>query len=198
MSNYPLMYRLGLTPWERYGPVAAAQLGRLLDREVNEHGKAPGRALDVGCGRGLLAPELAERGWETVGIDLVPAAIEAARSKDTAGITYHVVDVTELEAANLGMFDLFMDSGCFQGLDPQQRVAEGRGVTALAAPDATLLMLAFSPSRYKRLVEGVAQAEIEAALPEWDLVHVEDADTDRMGWPMNKTAPKWYRFRRST
>jgi hypothetical protein len=68
----------------------------------------------------------------------VPAAIEAARSRDTDGATYLVGDVTELEAADLGTFDLFLDIGCFQGLDADQRRAVGRGVSALANPGATL------------------------------------------------------------
>lgn len=56
-------------------------------------------------------------------------------------------------------------------------------------------MLAFGPSRYRRLVEGVPQAEVEAAFPEWELLEVEDAATDGLDWPMNRTSPKWYGFR---
>lgn len=39
-----------------------------------------GRALDVGCGAGGLALALAERGWQTTGIDIANKAIHAARS----------------------------------------------------------------------------------------------------------------------
>lgn len=197
MTKYAWMYRLGLTPWERYGAVAGAHLNSLLEREAQERSPHLGRALDIGCGRGQFTPELLRRGWEAVGLDIVPAAIEAARGKGPAEVTYVVGDVTDLESAGLGTFDLFLDVGCFQGLTPEQRAAEGRGVTALAERGATLLMLAFSPSRYQRLVEGVSQAEIEAAFPGWELLAVEDADTADMGWPMNKTSPKWYRFRRA-
>ncbi|WP_017569033.1 class I SAM-dependent methyltransferase [Nocardiopsis halotolerans] len=192
------MYRLGLTPWERYGPAVGAQLGALLDRETRERPGTPGRALDIGCGRGQFTPELARRGWEAVGVDVVPQAVEAARRKGPAEVTYAVGDATDLESAGLGTFDLLLDIGCFQGLDPDQRAAEGRGATALAAPGATLLLLAFGPSRYQRLVEGVTQAQIEAALPAWELLTVQAAVTDGLGWPMNRTAPQWYRFRRTT
>lgn len=197
MTNYALMYRLGFTPWERYGAAGGAEVGALLDRETERRPDGPGRALDIGCGRGQFTPELARRGWEAVGVDLVPGAIEAARSKGPAEVTYVVGNVTDLPAAGLGTFDLFLDIGCFQGLDEGQRAAEGRGVTALAAPGATLLMLAFGPSRYRRMVEGVSRAEVEAALPGWELLAVDDADTSGLGWPMNRTSPKWYRFRRS-
>ena len=81
MTNYSRMYRFGFTPWERYGAVAAATISALLDREEAERPRPLGRALDLGCGRGQYTPELARRGWEAVGIDNVPAAIEAAAAK---------------------------------------------------------------------------------------------------------------------
>lgn len=194
MTDYARMYRLGFTPWERYGPAAGAQLRSWLQREAEER-DSPGRALDVGCGRGQFTSELVDHGWQTTAVDLVPAAIEAARRKGPAEVTYLVGDATDL-SPDLGAFDLFLDIGCFQGLDESQRAAEGRGITALAAPGATLLMLAFGPSIYRRMVEGVSRAEVEAGFPEWELVDVEKAATEGLGWPMNRTDPRWYRFRR--
>ena len=193
MTNYARMYRLGITPWEGYAEAAAASVAAVLDRE--EAGRTPplGRALDLGCGRGQYTPELARRGWDAVGIDLVPRAIAEARRRDPAG-AYVVGDVTDLPGARLGAFDLFLDVGCFQGLDPAQRSAEARGVTALARPGATVLMLAFGPSRWRRLVEGVSEAEITGAFHAWDLLDVRDADTAGLGFPMNRTSPRWYRL----
>lgn len=198
MTNYARMYRLGFTPWERYGPAAGAQLRSWLEREAEDRPQPSGRALDIGCGRGQFTPELVRHGWEAVGLDFVPAAVEAAREKNPAEVTYVVGDATDLESADLGTFDLFIDIGCFQGLDETQRAAQGRGVTALAAPQATLIMLAFGSSIYRRMVEGVSQAEVEAAFPEWELIDVEGASTEGLGFPMNRTKPKWYRFRRTT
>ncbi|GAA1735596.1 hypothetical protein GCM10009809_33480 [Isoptericola hypogeus] len=197
MTNYARMYRFGVTPWEGYAQAAAPSVAALLDREVADRTPPLGRALDLGCGRGQHTPELARRGWETVGVDVVPRAIEDARAAATAGVTYVVGDVTELEEAGLGTFGFFLDVGCFQGLDAAQRTAEGRGVTALADPGATLLMLAFQPTRLRRLVEGVAQADVMAAFPAWELLDVRAADTAGLGWPMNRTRPQWYRFRLS-
>lgn len=169
-----------------------------LRHELRERDEGPGRALDIGCGRGRFTPELARHGREAVGVDLVPTAIEAARRKEPEGVVYVVGEATDLESADLGgAFDLFLDIGCLQGLDSGQRAAEGRGVTALATSGATLLVLAFGPSVYRRMVEGVSRAEVEAAFPEWESAEVEDADTKGLGRPMNRTAPKWYRFRRA-
>ena len=196
MPNYALMYRLGVTPWERYGRAAAGSIGALLDREQSDRSHRPlGRALDLGCGRGQYTPELARRGWRAVGIDYVPAAIEAATRRHTGDAEFVVGDVTNLPAARLGTFDFFLDIGCFQGFDATRRDAEGAGVTASANPNATLLMLAFGPSRLLPGLGGVTQQDVEAAFPQWDLLANEPADTAGLGWPMNKTSPRWYRLR---
>lgn len=194
---YAVLYRLGYTPWERYARTARASIGALLDREEADRSRPLGRAIDLGCGRGLYTAELARRGWQTVGVDIVPRAIDSAGRRGVPGATFVLGDVTNLEAAGLGTFDFFLDVGCFQGLDAGQRLAEGRGVTALAAGDATVLMLAFGPTRIRSAAGGVSRAEVEAAFPDWTMLSVEPADTAGLGWPLNRTAPQWYRLRRA-
>ena len=181
MTNYARMYRFGITPWEHYATAAAASIAALLDREESERSRPLGRALDLGCGRGQYTPELARRGWEAVGIDYVPAAIEAAaaKSRGAAGLSYVVGDVTQLPPAHLGTFDFFLDIGCFQGLDTGQRLSEGEGVSALANPGATVLLLSFGPSRWRWLVEGASQQEVQTAFAGWEMLAVEAGATPR-------------------
>jgi len=200
MTNYARMYRFGITPWERYGPAAAASITALLDREETGRSRPLGRALDLGCGRGQYTLELARRGWQAVGIDYVPAAIDAAaaKSRGAGGLSYVVGDATRLPSAGLGTFDFFLDIGCFQGLEAGQRLSQGEGVSALADPGATLLLLSFGPSRWRPLVGGASQEEIQTAFTGWEMLMAESADTAGLGWPMNKTAPRWYRLRRRT
>ena len=59
MTTYARMYRFGITPWERYATAAAASIAARLDREETGRPRPLGRALDLGCGRGLYTPELA-------------------------------------------------------------------------------------------------------------------------------------------
>lgn len=198
MTNYARMYRFGVTPWERYGQAAADGIAARLDHEEAGRDRPLGRALDLGCGRGQFTPELARRGWQAVGIDYVPEAIEAARHQGPPEITYVVGDVTDLPAAGLGTFDFFLDIGCFQGFDAEQRAAVGRGVAALAKPASTLLMLAFGRTPLRRLMGGVSQAEVAEAFPGWEIVDVRPADTAGLGWPMNRSSPQWYRLRPRT
>ena len=126
------------------------------------------------------------------------AASEAAvaKSRGVEGLSYIVSDVTRLESAHLGTFDFFLDIGCFQGLNAEQRLSQGAGVCALANPGATLLLLSFGASRWRWLIEGASQEEVETAFAGWETLTAEPADTAGLGWPMNKTAPRWYRLRR--
>ena len=185
---------LGITPWERYGATAGDSVARQLDREQGERVPPLGRALDLGCGRGRYTPELARRGWEAVGIDAVPSAIEAARRQGSDSVTYVVGDVTD-PPQGLGSFDFFLDVGCIGGLALAPRRAAGQAVTRLASPAATMLLLTFGPNGVPFLA-GVSQAEVEETFPDWDLISIDAAETAGLGWPMNRASPTWYRLRR--
>jgi SAM-dependent methyltransferase len=193
MRKYGLAYRLGVTPWERYPVDAATSVGAKLDREETQRGGALGRALDLGCGRGIYTTELARRGWLAVGVDAVPDAIDSAR-RASAGPRFVVGDVTDLRPADLGTFAFFLDVGCFQGLSARQRLAEGRSVTALADPGATLLLLAFGPTRLRHVIGGASFMDVKDAFRGWDVLSVELADITGLGWPLDRTTPRWYRL----
>jgi SAM-dependent methyltransferase len=196
--GYQLAYRVGITPWERAGREASAQLGGLLDVEETDRSAPWGRALDLGCGSGSHTIELAARGWDVVGVDAVARAIARAGKRPGAARARFVVgDVTRLADAALdGPFDFFLDVGCFHGLDDEQRGAMGRGVTALAAPDATLLLLAFRPGRRPVLPRGADGSDVSRALPGWTILQTVAADTTGMPKPLKRTAPQWFRLRR--
>jgi SAM-dependent methyltransferase len=196
-ATYALAYRFGIVPWERYGRFAAARIGALLDREAAERSRPLGRALDLGCGRGPITREVAQRGWDVVGIDNAPQAIRAARRLGVPGATFVLGEVTDLDPAALGRFDLLVDIGCFHALPAAERLAEGRSSTGVANPGATLLMLAFQPTPVRSVVGGVTQADVEAAFPDWEMLSVEPAETAGLRWPLSTTSPRWYRLRRS-
>ncbi|MCA1703216.1 MAG: class I SAM-dependent methyltransferase [Gaiellales bacterium] len=203
--NYALAYRIGFHPWEdaeSHSPFIE-KISELLDEE--ESGREPpyGTALDLGTGSGIWAVQLARRGWQVTGVDLVEKALQRAEDRVKAeGVAVQLVhgDVTKLSSAGIGSgFRLLLDTGTFHGLKDEQRKAMGREVDAVAATDATLLMLAW-PRRRRPLIRGVDRSGIEEAFPGWTVTDV---------GPSHFQAPKpievllrpdehWYRLRRSS
>jgi SAM-dependent methyltransferase len=197
--GYRLAYRLGVTPWERAGEEGGQALDALLDREEQERSRPLGRAVDLGCGTGAHTVELARRGWEATGVDQVGRALATARSRPGADrVRFLQGDVTALRSAGVpDGVEFFLDVGCFHGLKDQDRAAYGCELTALATPTATLLLLAFRPGAPRPLPRGATQADVTAALPGWEVLGVEPADTSGLPRPLRRTAPQWYRLRRS-
>ncbi|MEI2778474.1 MAG: class I SAM-dependent methyltransferase [Tetrasphaera sp.] len=137
MRLYELLYRFGQTPWEQYAVASAKSIAAQLDRVEAAYDRPFGRALDLGCGRGVYAEILAARGWQVVGVDNVASAIDAASARGIPNAVFRVADVTDLPR-DLGRFDVFLDIGCFQHLDrsvPAQRALSGRSLVAGAAND---------------------------------------------------------------
>lgn len=89
-------------------PKVSDFLGRLLRRHPAE------RALDVACGTGLFAIELARRGVSTVGADLSSAMIAQARAaarEADVGTDWLVAPMQELGDRLAGPFDLLLCMG---------------------------------------------------------------------------------------
>ncbi len=203
---YRLLYAVGYVPWEQPAKLDAVheRISALFERE--EEGRQPpyGQALDLGCGSGIWGVELARRGWQVTGVDLVPKALRRARARARqAGVELRLVegDVTKLGATGLGSgFRLLTDFFLFHDeLTDAQRVAMGREVTAIAAPSATLLMTAWAPGRRGPLPRGASRADVEAAYPEWKVIDEEPFDVvtgARFYRHIRKADPRVYRLRR--
>ena len=165
---YRLLYRLGITPWDRDEVPTRV-------KEVAAEFPRPGRAFDLGCGTGRDAVYLAQQGWTVTGVDAVPQALDAARKRAAAaGVEVQWVegDVTRLEELGLREgYELFLDRGCFHGLPVGAQEACARGVDALAAPGATVLMFAFSPGFHGPAPRGISADELGQRFGEqWELV----------------------------
>lgn len=76
-------WQKGLTPWETMlGNVAQPSLRWACEQDEKAMALIPqtGRALVPGCGRGQDVAYLAERGLSTIGLDISPTAVQAART----------------------------------------------------------------------------------------------------------------------
>jgi SAM-dependent methyltransferase len=116
---YKLLYGIGFTPWEEIAelPAFTDRFAALFEREVAGRRPLYGPVLDLGCGSGIWAVELARRGWEVTGVDIVRKALRRARRRAReAGVELRLVegDVTKLGVAGVGTgFPLLIDFGLF-------------------------------------------------------------------------------------
>lgn len=93
---------------------------------VAEHASLGGaRALDVGCGGGLLSEALARRGAQVTGIDLAPGMVEVARlhaAEEGLGVEYRVAAAEELAENLTGAFDLITCMEMLEHVPQPQRM----------------------------------------------------------------------------
>jgi len=198
---WKFQYLIGLTPWERMPSLPLGeQAAALLDKEQGDREPPYGRALDLGCGTGFWSVQLAQRGWEVTGVDIVSKALRAARKRGReAGVGARFVQgsMTALPAEEIGSgFGLFLDFGAVHALSPEQVRAVGREVTAVSTEDATLLMYAFSPGHRGPLPRGISREEIEQAYEGWTITDEEAFDLSRAPRFVKKARPSFYRLRR--
>jgi hypothetical protein len=201
--NYRLAYAIGFHPWEDLAehPPFAEKLMELVARDEEGRQAPYGEALDLGTGSAVWGVELARRGWQVTGVDIVEKALQRARERiDAAGIEMRLVqgDVTALRQTSVGSgFRLVLDTGTFHGLSDAQRDAMGRELTAVAADDATVLLDCFAPRHRGPLPRGANRADVERAFPEWDVVDAEIADSEPDALArVLKFDERFYRLRR--
>lgn len=182
--NYRLAYAIGFHPWEELAehPPFADKLLALVAREEEGREAPYGRALDIGTGSGVWGVRLAKRGWEVTGVDSVEKALARARERsEEEGVDVQLVhgDVTRLRETAVGTgFRLLLDTGTFHGLADAQREAMGRELSAVASPDAALILDCFAPRRRGPLPSGASRADVERSFPDWEITDVEVADTE--------------------
>jgi SAM-dependent methyltransferase len=192
------MYRLGLAPWERRDVEESW-------RPMFEGPDAPvlGRALDVGCGSGRDAVYLAKRGWRVTAVDFVEKALASAEQRAAReGVEVQWVRGEVAELGRLGLepgYSLLYDFGCIHGLPDSARRGAVAGLTELAAPGATLLMVAFKAGRRLLLPRGMDKQDIVALVGDgWELKHSQSGVTDDMPAPLRRVNPTIYRLTRRT
>jgi len=71
-------------------------------------GRRFARALDIGCGLGMLSVHLAERADQVIGIDIAQAAVNLAigRASAYSNVTFQQANILDLPASIDGRFDL--------------------------------------------------------------------------------------------
>lgn len=104
------------------------------------------RILDVACGQGALAKELADRGATIVGVDASPRLIEAAGARSLPSARFVVGDARDLSAA-LPVERAFDAATCVMALmniDPFPPVLTG--ISGLIKPGGSVVMVILHPA----------------------------------------------------
>ncbi len=109
--------------------LAGTPLFAIDQRFVERYCPQPGRLLDLGCGTGRLLVSMAQRGWQTVGVDLSPEMLRVSRDKAvSANLSVNLLraNIAELNCLSDNAFDcvacLFSTLGMVLGAAQRQRV----------------------------------------------------------------------------
>jgi cyclopropane fatty-acyl-phospholipid synthase-like methyltransferase len=179
----------GTPPWDIGHPQPAFR-ALIQSGEIK-----PGRALDIGCGRGDNAIMLAMSGCDVTGIDLAKDAISDAKAKAIerhVKVNFAVGNVLEMDQLfTEAGFDVVIDSGLFHAMMDEERSVFARQVHMVLRDRGKYLMLCFSdkePGEYK-LPRRVSKAEIESTFsPLFSIIYIKDVGFDSLLNPSSRKA----------
>ncbi len=136
MTDWQQRYLDGDTPWDK--GVAAPPLAELIDR-LGAEIFGEGEVWVPGCGSGHDVRLLAEHGIKAVGLDIAPAAIEAAESHPTVKAERYelmnFLDATQREGRKASAI---WEHTCFCAIDPSLRADYARSAAQVLAPGSVL------------------------------------------------------------
>jgi len=150
-----------------------------------------GKAIDIGCGTGTNVITLAQAGWQVMGVDFVPRAIQMAKRKARkAGIRVELMvrDVTNLKGIT-GPFELALDIGCFHSLGDKKADYLSE-LDRILAPGGHWLMYGFFKSSADQPGPGLAEADLELAPAPLSLVWRQD------GFDKRERTSAWFLYQK--
>ncbi|MBW2636209.1 MAG: class I SAM-dependent methyltransferase [Deltaproteobacteria bacterium] len=118
-------------------------------KNLAKRGKIAGRVLDVGCGAGDTIIYLARKGYEVMGIDFVPKAIDiTSRKAEKAGLTIPLLvhDALRLDELN-ETFDTIIDAGLFHNFSDGDRKRYAESLASVLKKGGSYYMLCFSDTQ---------------------------------------------------
>ncbi len=178
-------YASGQLPWDTGQPEP------LLVEFVTSGGVAPSLTLEIGVGTGTNAIWLAERGFDVLGVDVSPLAIERAHAKMEERVLRCRFATLDFLAAPPpdGPFQFVFDRGCFHVFDePAERQRFAAQVAAALAPGGLWLSLIGSTEGPPREVGPPRRSAREVALaiePLLEVVELRSAEfrgNDAKAW----------------
>ncbi|RXA17270.1 class I SAM-dependent methyltransferase [Methanosarcina sp. MSH10X1] len=177
----------GTPPWDLNHPQPVFQ-ALIQNGEIK-----PGRALDIGCGRGENAIMLAINGCDVTGIDLAEEAVSDAKVKAIerhAEVSFAIGNVLQMDRLlEENKFDIVIDSGLFHVIRDEDRPIFTQQIHRVLKDGGKYFMLCFSdkePGEYE-LPRRASKAEIESIFsPLFDIIYIKDAVFDTLLNPRSR------------
>lgn len=99
-------------------------------------------ALEIGCGLGDNAEELARRGFAVTAFDISETVVQWSKKRFSGStVSYEVRDLFKPPGAWQGAFDFVLESYTLQVLPPELRIRAIRSISRFVAPGGTLLVI---------------------------------------------------------
>lgn len=128
-------------PWAHARPNPA--LVAWLDACAQSVVRCGARVCVVGCGFGMDAIALTQRGYDVTAFDACSSAVEhAKRLHPEHAPLFRIADLRDLPGTLVHRFDLVVEIHTLQSLPPEHRDTLAKGVASLVAPHGRLLAIA--------------------------------------------------------
>ncbi|HET7768152.1 MAG TPA: methyltransferase domain-containing protein [Chloroflexota bacterium] len=132
-------YQEGRTGWDLGGPTP----GFVAYLEGAQPAK-PGKILVVGCGKGHDVLLFARHGFDALGVDFAPSAVEiGTRAAQEAGLAdgarFEQADIFDLPARYPAHFHYVLERACYCAIDPADRARYVDTVAALLKPGGRII-----------------------------------------------------------
>jgi SAM-dependent methyltransferase len=137
-SRFDYVYKSGAAPWVIGAPQPAIV-------ELERAGRIRGPVLDVGCGTGEHTILLTRLGYDVLGVDSAPTAIEQARQNAAANGVDARFEVADAMALGDGRgYETIVDSALFHIFDDADRARYVASLHAACRPGGVVHVLALS------------------------------------------------------
>lgn len=114
-----------------------------LNSEAHGRVRPGSRAVAVGCGLGDNVAELLNRGYDAIGFDVAPGAIEWARRRFPAlANAFSVADLLNTPTRFRHRFELVVEAFTVQSVEPAQRAQAAAAVASLCGPRGVVVVIA--------------------------------------------------------
>ena len=172
LSRFDDAYKTGSAPWVIGEPQPAIV-------ELQRAGRIHSKVLDVGCGTGEHTILLTRLGYDVLGIDFAPHAVEQARvnaAEQGVDARFEVADAMNLEAEP--GYQTIVDSALFHIFDDADRVRYVSSLHAAVRPGGLVHVLALSDAG-RGFGPQVSETEIREAFGDGWVLEALDTTTYR-------------------